>query len=165
MTLTARKGTAITAPDFGEFYRAHRDRLYRALALTIGDPGLGAEATDEAMTRALERWPDVSGYDNAPGWVYRVGFNWAVSRMRRTGHETGPLAVDAVWNDPDPADHTLLAAVAGLSVDHRSVVVLRYLLDWSTVEVAEALEIPTGTVKSRLSRALADLAERMEHGR
>jgi DNA-directed RNA polymerase specialized sigma24 family protein len=49
--------------------------------------------------------------------------------------------------------------LAGLSTDHRAVVVLRVWLDWSEAEVASALKIPRGTVKSRLARALEQLRE------
>ena len=51
------------------------------------------------------------------------------------------------------------AALARLSTDHRAVVVGRFYLDWSEAQLADALEIPTGTAKSRLSRAL----EQLEH--
>jgi RNA polymerase sigma factor (sigma-70 family) len=162
VTLTVERSGVIDARDFEPFYRDHRDRLYRALALTLGDAALAAEAVDEAMTRALERWGEVAGYANAPGWVYRVAYNWAVSRIRRAGREVTAPADHGVWTDPDPADQRVLAAVAALPVDQRAVVVMRYFLDWSTEQMSSALDIPSGTVKSRLHRALADLAERME---
>ena len=53
------------------------------------------------------------------------------------------------------------AALAALPVEQRSVVVLRYLLDWSEFQTAEALDIAPGTVKSRLSRALDRLATQL----
>ena len=55
------------------------------------------------------------------------------------------------------ADPAIAAAIARLPLDQRSVVVLRYYLDWSTEEVAEALGVAPGTVKSRLHRALRRL--------
>ncbi len=61
-----------------------------------------------------------------------------------------------------PDDHDLTVALARLSVTQRAVVVCRYLLDWSEEETAAALDIPVGTVKSRLSRALHTLATHLE---
>ncbi len=65
------------------------------------------------------------------------------------------------------SDAQLVAALGHLSVEHRTVVVGRYYLDWSEAQLADALDIAPGTVKSRLSRALKQLANLMEepHGR
>ena len=79
------------ATDFEAFYRAHADTVRRALAVTLGDAHVAAEATDEAMTRALARWRRVSTHDSPAAWVYRVGLNWAISRWRRLRREA-PLA-------------------------------------------------------------------------
>src|SRR6187551_2806104 len=67
------------AGSFDAFYRAEVDRLYRALAVTLGDHHVAREAVDEAMVRACVRWRTVGGYDRPGGWVYRVGLNWARS--------------------------------------------------------------------------------------
>jgi RNA polymerase sigma factor (sigma-70 family) len=145
-----------TEAAFEAFWAAHRGPLYRSLALTLGDRDLAGEAVDEAMARAFERWAAVSAYANPAGWVYRVGLNWATSVLRRRrrrpvwhGHEGGlePLVEDPV----------IAAAVAALPVTQRAVVMLRFSLDWTVDEIAEALGVPSGTVKSRLHRALAAL--------
>ena len=67
-----------------------------------------------------------------------------------------------VW-PTTPTDEALVRALRQLSVDHRTVVVGRYYLDWSEEQLATALDIAPGTVKSRLSRALTHLSELMEH--
>ena len=152
-----------TAPlTFEAFYLEHHESIARALALTLGDNALGVEATDEAMTRAYQRWSQVAGYDNPAGWVYRVGLNWARSFLRRRRRTTSsPYIEDAPVEDPQPSDPALATALAALDPKHRSVVVLRYLLDWSVDQTAEALDIAPGTVKSRLHRALAQLETHM----
>lgn len=165
-----RARTAPTAPQldvagvvdaprsFDRFYLEHHDSVARALALTLGDPALGVEAADEAMTRAYQRWSTVRTYANPPGWVYRVGLNWARSFLRRRKRMVvTSLVADAPTHDPAPADPALARALAELDEKHRSVVVLRYLLDWSVEQTADALDIAPGTVKSRLHRALAAL--------
>ena len=53
--------------DFVRFWAQERDRVYRSVALALGDPSLASEAVDEAMTRALERWSKVGRYDRPAG--------------------------------------------------------------------------------------------------
>ena len=73
--ITRHTDVAAPGPNFDDFYRAHAGSIGRALEITLGDPELAEDATNEAMARALQRWRRVSKYDNAPGWVYRVGLN------------------------------------------------------------------------------------------
>ena len=157
--------SAPTAPvgvDFADFFARHQRPVATALALTLHDDDLAADATAEAMARAYQRWDAVSGYRNPPGWVYRVGLNWARSRRRRIWREIrSAVTPDHPAPAVTPADPELADALAGLPVEQRSVVVLRYLMDWSESQVAEALQIAPGTVKSRLSRALTQLSRVM----
>jgi RNA polymerase sigma factor (sigma-70 family) len=146
---------------FDDFYRASRSELVRALSLTLGDLELATEAVDEAMTRAYQRWERVHRLDNPAGWVYRVGFNWAVSVLRRRKNRRTLFTREPdgmPWIEPD-----VHRALGELSVDHRSVVVCRYLFGWSENETAAALGIRAGTVKSRLHRATSQLRVRLDH--
>jgi len=147
---------------FEVFYRETRPTIGRALALALGDADIAAEATDEAMTRAYERWTTVGALDRPEAWVYRVASNWALSIFRRRKlslHRLySPAAIDAATS----IDPTVHAAVAGLDVKHRSVVVCRHLLGWTVAETAEALGISEGTVKSRLHRANNTLRVRLQ---
>lgn len=149
-----------TAANFDVFYRESRGDLIRALVLAVGDRELGREAADEGYTRALERWAEVSGYDNPAGWVYRVGLNWARSRQRRRKFEIVDLLDDPVRLEELP-DPLLLEAVESLSLKYRSVVVARFFLDWSVEQTAQALGIPEGTVKTRQARALHRLRNKL----
>jgi RNA polymerase sigma-70 factor, ECF subfamily len=143
-------------PSFADFYALHRESVGRTLCLTLGDQSLGFEAADEAMARAFERWDIVSGYANPEGWVYRTGLNWARSflRRRKRSKPKDQLTARPDATDDRPGDADLERAIAGLSDDHRAVVVLRFYRDWSVEQTADALGIAPGTVKSRLSRAL-----------
>lgn len=148
--------------SFDTFYRTERDRLVRAMALTLGDVSFAADAVDEAMARAFGKWRTVGDYGNPQGWVYRVGLNWARSRLRRTRREAiGLVPSVPVW-DPEVPDPGLWERVEALPSHQRSVVVLRYYLDWSISQIADAMGIRTGTVKSRLHRALAELRTSVE---
>lgn len=150
--------------SFPAFYAAAFDEVYRAIAITIGDADLAADATQEAFARALQRWDEVTALDNPRGWLYRVALNWARSRFRRSAREllTGrPPDIDAP-ELPSPSDPSVTLAMRGLPVEQRAVVVLRLYLDWSVGEVAAVLGVSNGTVKSRLARALDRLRERLE---
>lgn len=148
--------------DFATFFDRNVDQLVRSLALTLGDHELAADAVAEAMVKAHLRWRRLAGSTNPAGWVYRVALNWARARGRRwwrevTTSEPPERPVVAVGlTDPE-----LAVALLALPVEQRAVVVLRYLLDWSEARTATALDIPPGTVKSRLSRALTRLAEQL----
>lgn len=144
---------------FDDFYLEHRDRIARALGLSLRDHELGSDAADEAFARACQRWNQVSGYDNPQGWVYRVAMNWARSwlRRKRREREKQPLLIAETFSEDRTVDVDLERAIGALSDDHRTVVVARFFLDWSVTETADALDLAPGTVKSRLSRALQHL--------
>lgn len=144
---------------FSAFWSRERDQLRRALALSLGDIGLATEAVDEAMMRAYQHWSRVSGYESPAAWVYRVATNWATSWLRRRRRRP-TLPVEALDRPVDDRrdDLDLVGAVGRLPQHHRSIVVLRFYLDWPIERIATALDIPTGTVKSRLHRALHSLA-------
>jgi RNA polymerase sigma-70 factor (ECF subfamily) len=151
-----------TDAGFAQFYRSCWEQVARGLAATIGDRSLAAEATDEAMARAYERWATVGGYDFPTGWVYRVGLNWTRSYHRRIARSL-PLRREEhaeIGTVDEPAVRT---ALLDLPVKLRSVVVCRVFLDWSVDETAGALKIAPGTVKSRLSRALTILESTLGH--
>jgi DNA-directed RNA polymerase specialized sigma24 family protein len=154
--------------SFEVFYREEVDRLYRAMAVTLGNDHVSREAIDEAMTRACARWRTVGGYDRPGGWVYHVALNWARSRWRKVRREfrleppgddgpSGPAVAG-----PEPPGGPATAALRRLPIDQRAVVVCRILLDLDTAQTAAALRIPEGTAKSRLSRGLASMRDEIE---
>ena len=152
-----------TAPlDFHAFYAGSRDRIGRALALTLHDADLAADSVDEAMVRAYQRWNRISTLDNPSGWVYRVGLNYGRSRVRRSLRRP-PAGPDR--QEFSVADPAIARALDELSLDHRAVVVCRLLLGWSESDTASALRIRPGTAKSRLHRALAHLESKLHHMR
>lgn len=125
------------------------------------------EAEDLAqvtLTRCYVGWDRVTGADNRDAYVYRMLVN-ALRDTRRT--RWWRSRVDAEVEDrpvADRADHVATAdavhrALAGLSRGNREVVVLRYFVQLTEAQTAATLGIAPGTVKSRLSRALAALAQ------
>ena len=152
----------VVEPDFDAFFRAHYDGVVRALTVATSERGRAEDAAQEAFARALRRWSRVGPMDRPATWVYVV----AVNVLRRS------FRVDDRAAEPSPAprppatpDHavavatavTLEAAVRLLPARQRMVVVLRYLADLGTDDVARALGCAPGTVKSTLHAALARL--------
>lgn len=147
-------------PSFESFYGATRPRIFRAVALVLGDTDVALEATEEAMTRAAERWQAVGRYDNPAGWVYRVALNWARTHLRRLARERGALEFEPGYEQKLP-DPELMEAVMTLPTGYRAVIVARFFLDWSVDETSRVLQIPEGTVKTRTHRALKRLRKVM----
>jgi RNA polymerase sigma-70 factor (ECF subfamily) len=148
--------------EFSDFYRAHWSSLAQALTFAVGDRDLAVEVTDEAMARAYPRWRKLRGYDSPAAWVYRVGFNLAVSHRRRLARRLPWAQREA--SDPMPVtDPAIRTALLELAPQFRSVVVCRLLLDWSVDETARALGVRPSTVRTRLHRALQKLHVTLEH--
>ncbi|GAA3235361.1 SigE family RNA polymerase sigma factor [Dactylosporangium siamense] len=144
--------------DFESFYRAEADRLYRALAVTLGDPHLARDAADEALARAYAHWGKVRDHDNPGGWAFRVGLNWATSWWRKVRRERPLPSTETGARVDGPDTHAgALVALRRLPLPQRAVIVCRVLLDLSTVETAAVLGVAEGTVKSRMARGLAEL--------
>jgi RNA polymerase sigma-70 factor (ECF subfamily) len=109
--------------------------------------------------RALDRFD--RGRPFGP-WLYRIAVNRAIDWSRSRALRAEAEERDVVAPNPPERDDELLPALASLDPDHRAVIVLRYLLEWTPGEIAEALDIPRGTVNSRLRRGLDKLKERLE---
>ena len=149
-------------PSFDSFYLECRDRIGRALTVTLRNAELAADAVDEAMVRAYQHWSRIAGLENPAGWVYRVGLNYARSRLRRRrGREH--LLHATRHDEVQVGEPTVVLALAALPVNQRAVVVCRLVLGWSEAETAAALGIRPGTAKSRLHRALGVLQNELHH--
>ncbi len=169
MTTDAGRG-----PDgFEAFFDSHYDEVVRALVLIAGPGDRAEDAAQEAFAQALGRWSRVRSMDRPVGWVIVVGVNrlkrWMAKAERLHVDGTAPdrPAVDASQRDHADgvvAGNDLRAALARLAPRQRATVVLRYLCDLPTVDVAEALGCSPGTVKSALHQALTNLRVELADG-
>lgn len=151
----------VQVTSFEAFFRHASSRVYRGLFAALGDADLAEEATAEAFTRAYARWDQVAGFANPAGWTFRVGLNWATSRLRRRRFLDTRRVPERTVEDPDPLDPVLIEHIRNLGRHQIEVVVLRYFFDLDQQTISEILAVPVGTVRSRLSRALASLAQRL----
>jgi RNA polymerase sigma-70 factor, ECF subfamily len=149
--------------NFEELYGAHFDRLTLQLYAYVGDVAQAQDLVQEAFCRALQRWDKLSAYDDPVGWVRRVAWNLATSRLRRMRRHTAFLRAQREQHVSAPApDHVaLIAGLAKLPADQREAVILHYLADLSVAEIARQRDVAEGTVKSWLHRGRIALAAAM----
>ena len=151
-----------------ELFRREWPRAYRAAYLVVHDAAAAEDIAQEAFlaaVRAIDRFDRRRPFGP---WMHRIVVNRAidVTRARALRREVDPAAADSAEAPPDPPAAPLsgdvVAALRELSPEHRAVVALRYLFDYTPGEIAEALDMPRGTVNSRLRRALDRLGEVLE---
>lgn len=152
---------------FGMLIARHQQVAFRAAYAVCGDVAEAEDAAQEAFIKAHRAlWRFRSGAPFRP-WLLRIAGNEARNRRRSAGRREH-LAVLAAQGgaasveEPSFSAGELTAALDRLEVPHREVVLLRHVLELSEAETAAALGCRPGTVKSRLSRALARLREDLD---
>ncbi len=152
-----------------ELFRAHHGPLVRTAALLLGDGGLAEEIVQDAYVKLHGALPRLRQPEAAAGYLRTTVVNLARSRLRR--HRVarrhpplppapGPGAEEGVVLSEDHRE--VMAALAGLPRRQRECLVLRFYLDLTEAQIAEALSISTGSVKTHASRGLAALSARLE---
>jgi RNA polymerase sigma-70 factor (ECF subfamily) len=159
-------GDALAATRaFEALYRRHRDFVLRVARRFTHDRELALDALQETFTYLLGKFPPAGPgltlTARLPTLLYPAAKNAAITAVRKARRYAGagdelldelPAATVA---EGEPID----AALAGLSPERREVVTLRFVDDLSLAEIAAALDVPLGTVKSRLHFALKELRE------
>ncbi|QCW51646.1 SigE family RNA polymerase sigma factor [Nocardioides dongxiaopingii] len=156
-----------TDADFGDYARDAWSSLVRSAIFLGCTPHEAEDLAQTTLVRCYTAWPSVAGADNRAAYVYRMLLNCLRDSKRRRwwGERPTERLPDRPGHHGD-ADETARVdtadavhrAMAGLSKPNRDVVVLRYFAGLTEKQTAAALSIPAGTVKSRLSRSLAQLA-------
>ncbi|MBT2441037.1 SigE family RNA polymerase sigma factor [Streptomyces sp. ISL-36] len=154
------------ADEFLEFASARTGHLFRsACLLTSGDTHLAEDLTQETLGRMYALWGRMARIDNPAGYAQTVLVRTFLSHQRRRSATERPLgevperAPDR-WDDP-VLRIALLDALAALAPKDRAVVVLRYWEDRSVEETADVLHVSSAAVRTRCTRALAKLRERL----
>jgi RNA polymerase sigma-70 factor, ECF subfamily len=140
-------------------FRCHWPRAHRAAFLVVGDAAAAEDIAQEsflAAVRALDRFDRRRPFGP---WLHRIVVNRSIDWARARALRRELAADDApepAAPEHEPAGHAeeLASALADLGPEHRAVIVLRYLLDYTPGEIAELLALPRGTVNSRLRRGL-----------
>jgi RNA polymerase sigma-70 factor (sigma-E family) len=148
---------------FAELYQGSYRRLVLTAYALTHDLGSAEELAQEAFALAYARSARVARTDSPEAWLRTVVVNLARRRWQRRTMLDRILRREQPAEVVEPPDEhlDLHAAIRQLGPEFRSVVVLHYLADLPVDDVASLLDIPVGTVKSRLSRARAMLAQRL----
>jgi RNA polymerase sigma-70 factor (ECF subfamily) len=146
--------------DLERLFRAHWSRAFRAAQLVTGDAAAAEDIAQEAFLAAVRNLDRFDRRRPFGPWLHRIVVNraidWTRARKLRAEVELGDyLPAPPEPDVPGPA----LARIADLSPEHRAVIVLRYVLEYTPGEIAELLNLPRGTVNSRLRRGLDRMRE------
>jgi RNA polymerase sigma-70 factor (ECF subfamily) len=154
-------GRSYSASGLEALFRAYWPRAYRAAYLITRDSAAAEDVAQEAFLAAVRSLDRFDRRRPFGPWLHRIVANraidWARARTLRAEAELGELPAPP---DPEGGDPRGLArALAELPPEQRAVIVLRYLLEYTPGEIAELLDLPRGTVNSRLRRGLDALGE------
>jgi RNA polymerase sigma-70 factor (ECF subfamily) len=148
--------------DLERLFREHWPRAYRAARLVTGDAAAAEDIAQESFLAAVRNLDRFDRRRPFGPWLHRIVVNraidWTRARRLRAEVELGDDVATARAAEPDGDG---FARIASLSPEHRAVVVLRYVLEYTPGEIAELLDLPRGTVNSRLRRGL-DRLQQME---
>ena len=154
-------------------YRRHWPWAHRAAYLVVHDAAAAEDIAQEAFLAAIRSLDRFDRRRPFGPWLNRIVVNRAIdwARARSLRSETGadPAIEGSIAGQPDPSDPSaavysdeVVGALRTLSPEQRALIVLRYLLEYTPGEIAQALGLPRGTVNSRLRRGLDRLALEME---
>lgn len=148
--------------DLTTFYRRTCPALIGLLTSIGGSRSDAEELAHDAYVALLPRWERIRDYDDPEAWVRTVAVRALISRQRRARVASlglHRLAHEPFAGAPPPSSDSVAVADAlrSLPISQRAVLVLHHALDLSVETVAKELDIPVGTVKSRLARARAAL--------
>lgn len=153
-----------SAEDFKRFYEEHATKVRGMLFRLVGEQAL-SDLTQESFMKAWEHRDKFRGDSEASTWLYRISYNCAVDYLRKNKKpELEPQEENVLpsheqrYSDREIVDLLLRS----LDIEHRAVVILFYLEDLGVKDVAEALGIPEGTVKSRMNHARNKMMEFLE---
>jgi RNA polymerase sigma-70 factor (ECF subfamily) len=162
---------------FGQLVCKYQDRLYNGLVQILRSESDAEDAVQDAFVLAFTKLDSFKGNSQFFTWLYRIGYNVAISKIRRrkqtlslSSSECGERKFDFADDGPAPADRMeqdedsrqLTAALDRLSEDHRSILVLREMEEMDYDAISAVLDLPVGTVRSRLHRARSALREELE---
>lgn len=149
-----------SASGIEALFRLHWSRAHRAAYLVVHDAAAAEDIAQEAFLAAIRNLDRFDRRRPFGPWLHRIVVNRAIdwSRARQLRAEAELVGAPAA-DEPAAIDDSLLAALAALPPDHRAVIVLRHLLEYTPGEIAELLGLPRGTVNSRLRRGLDALKE------
>jgi RNA polymerase sigma-70 factor (ECF subfamily) len=152
-----------------DLYAAHWPDAHRAAYLVVRDSGAAEDIAQDAFLAAVDALDRFDRRRPFAPWLHRIVVNRAIDWGRREALRRGAGGADpgekAAPAQRQEVGEDVMEALAGLPVEQRAVVVLRHLLEYTPGEIARMLDLPRGTVNSRLRRALDRLGSVLEEAR
>ena len=148
--------------DLEALFREHWSRAYRAAYLVVHDASAAEDIAQEAFLAAVRNLDRFDRRRPFGPWLHRIAVNRAIDWARAAKLRAEAEEHDVAAPERVEPDERMMPALASLDPDHRAVIVLRYLLEYTPGEIADLLDLPRGTVNSRLRRGLDKLKERLE---
>ena len=161
---------------FGVLVNKYQDRLYNSLLRVLGSTEDASDVVQEAFTQAFLKLDTYRGSAAFYTWLYRIAFRRALD-LRRRARPTASIDEVKEQAGVEPADCRAEPSAAAslreragqvhraldlLSDEHRRVLVLREIDGYSYDEISKILEVPVGTVRSRLFRARLEMKQRLD---
>jgi len=160
---------------FGQLVEKYQDRLYNTIVHVVGSAEDALDVVQDAFVQAFLKLETFQRSSAFYTWLYRIAFNTAASQRRRkrptlsveqTQETSGQEPVDGQSGPGERLEQLersrqVQQAIAGLSEEHRAVVVLREIDGCCYETIAEILDLPLGTVRSRLHRARLQLRDQL----
>ena len=161
---------------FGRLVTKYQDRLYNTIVHVVGSTDDAQDVVQDAFVQAFLKLKTFQGNSAFFTWLYRIAFNVAISQ-RRKRKPTASVEQNRELSGQEPLDHAaapteriesqervaqVRAALALLSEEHRTVLVLREIDGCCYETIAEILDLPVGTVRSRLHRARLELRDQLK---
>jgi RNA polymerase sigma-70 factor (ECF subfamily) len=146
-------------------YSTHWRGAHRAAYLVVHDAGAAEDIAQDGFLAAVDALDRFDRRRPFAPWLHRIVVNRAIDWARREAlrrRVADPETAQLAAPPPETFGTDLMAALAELPPEQRAVVVLRHLLEYTPGEIAQMLELPRGTVNSRLRRALDRLRQTIE---
>ena len=166
----SEKQTTTESANIEELYHSLGQELWARFYVLCCDPERASDALQEAFIRLQQQ--DLKTVRDPRAWLYRVGQNWLRDVARKKSNSTQQLeCLDRFPGERDLPENWLLKEeqraivreqLAKLKEDDRTILILKYSLDWSSKRIAETLESTASAIDMRLTRARKRLAEKLE---
>jgi RNA polymerase sigma-70 factor (ECF subfamily) len=162
---------------FGQLVTRYQDRLYNSLVHVVGSTDTAYDVVQDALVQAYVKLETFEGASGFYTWLYRIAFNLAISRRRRRerpvlsveqardvlGHEPVDRgAVPGARLEQQERAGQVQSALATLSEEHRAILILREVDGCAYEDIAQILDLPIGTIRSRLHRARLQLRDQLK---
>ena len=148
--------------DFEGLVKEHQRSLQAYAFSFVREAHAADDIVQETLIRAWRYLPTYRGEGSLQGWLMRICGNVARTHLRKRHVHEPILSGDEAPSQGDTSSHSdLMSLIAKLTVEHRTIVTLCLVLGFTYEEAAEILDVPIGTVRSRLFRARESLTQEM----